>query len=161
VDGLAKRDASNLDLLPEGGGILLVEFGADDPKEAQRVASELVTHLKMVPDAPSVRVYTQREAKAVWHIRESGPRAAAVAPGAPAEWEGWDDAAVAPEKLGPYLRDIRSLMKEYGYRGAFYGHFGHGCVHMRINFDLESERGIRKYGEFVDRAADLVVSYGG
>ena len=47
------------------------------------------------------------------------------------------------------------------YQTAFYGHFGHGCIHMRVNFDLETEPGIRKYGEFVDRAADLVISYGG
>ena len=66
-----------------------------------------------------------------------------------------------PEKLGGYLRDIRALMDEYGYEGAFYGHFGHGCIHMRVSFDLQSEAGIRKYGEFVERAADLVVSYGG
>jgi Fe-S oxidoreductase len=32
---------------------------------------------------------------------------------------------------------------------------------MRVSFDLESEKGIRNYAEFVDRAADLVVSYGG
>jgi Fe-S oxidoreductase len=106
-------------------------------------------------------LYSPGEAKAVWQIREAGPRAAAFAPGAPAEWEGWDDSAVAPEKLGGYLRDIRKLMNEYDYRGAFYGHFGHGCVHMRITFDLESETGIRRYGEFIERAADLVVAYGG
>jgi len=51
-------------------------------------------------------------------------------------------------------------MNEYDYRGAFYGHFGHGCVHMRVSFDLESENGIRKYSEFIERAADLVVSHG-
>src|SRR5260370_1253873 len=60
-----------------------------------------------------------------------------------------------------YLRDIRKVMNEYDYRGAFYGHFGHGCIHMRVSFDLESEERIRKYSEFIDRAADLVVSYGG
>jgi Fe-S oxidoreductase len=108
-----------------------------------------------------MRLYSAEQASAVWHIREAGPRAAAFAPGAPAEWEGWDDAAVAPAKLGGYLRDIRELMNEYGYRGAFYGHFGHGCVHMRVNFDLESEAGVRRYGEFVERAADLVICYGG
>ena len=108
-----------------------------------------------------MRIYTSDEARHVWRLRESGPRAAAFAPGAPPEWEGWDDSAVAPEKLGAYLRDLRKLLDEYGYRTAFYGHFGHGCIHMRINFDLQSENGIRKYAEFVDRAADLVVSYGG
>jgi len=97
----------------------------------------------------------------MWKLRESGPRAAAAAPGAPLEWEGWDDAAVAPEKLGAYLRDLRALLDEYHYRTAFYGLFGHGCIHMRVSFDLFTEDGIRKYGEFVARAADLVVSYGG
>jgi FAD/FMN-containing dehydrogenase/Fe-S oxidoreductase len=161
IEGLRKRRAPNLDLLPEGGGFLLVEFGADDPRQAKQLSERLIDRLERVPHPPSSRIYTSAEARAVWQIRESGPRAAAFAPGAPAEWEGWDDAAVAPEKLGAYLRDIRKLMDEYDYKGAFYGHFGHGCIHMRVSFDLESEKGIRNYAEFVDRAADLVVSYGG
>ena len=161
VDGLQRKGAPNLELLPEGRGILLVEFGSDDPNKARHLATQLIDRLKHVSDAPSSRLYSESEACKVWQIREAGPRAAAFAPGAPAEWEGWDDAAVAPEKLGAYLRDIRKLMNEYNYRGAFYGHFGHGCVHMRVSFDLESENGIRKYAEFIDRAADLVVGYGG
>src|SRR6267378_2600912 len=161
VDGLKRKGAPNLELLPGGRGILLVEFGADDPNEAYQLAIQLIDRLKKVREAPNVRLYSNSEALAVWQIREAGPRAAAFAPGAQAEWEGWDDAAVAPEKLGGYLRDIRKLMNEYDYRGAFYGHFGHGCIHMRVSFDLESEKGIRKYSEFIDRAADLVVSYGG
>ncbi|MGE0405038.1 MAG: FAD-binding and (Fe-S)-binding domain-containing protein, partial [Candidatus Korobacteraceae bacterium] len=161
IDGLRKKNAPNLELMPEGRGYLLAEFGSDDPQEAQQKAQSLVEYLKSVPDPPSVRLYNKNEAKAVWQIRESGPRAAAFAPGAPVTWEGWDDAAVAPEKLGAYLRDIRKLLNDYGYTAAFYGHFGHGCIHMRVSFDLLTEAGIRKYGEFVERAADLVVSYGG
>ncbi len=161
VDGLKRKGSPNLDLLPQGQGFLLVEFGSDDPGEVHQSALQLLERLKHVADPPNARIYTEKEAWLVWQIRESGPRAAAFAPGAPAEWEGWDDAAVAPEKLGAYLRDIRKLMDEYKYRGAFYGHFGHGCVHMRVSFDLETENGIRKYGEFIERAADLVISYGG
>lgn len=161
VDGLKRKGSPNLDLLPEGRGFLLVEFGSDDPGEANQLALQLLEHVKRVPDPPTARIYSEKEARLVWQIRESGPRAAAFAPGAPLEWEGWDDAAVAPEKLGAYLRDIRTLMNDYHYKGAFYGHFGHGCVHMRVSFDLASETGIRKYGEFIERAADLVVGYGG
>jgi FAD/FMN-containing dehydrogenase/Fe-S oxidoreductase len=161
VDGLRRKGAPKLDLLPDGRGIVLVEFGSDDPDHARSLGQQLIDRLRQVPDAPNTRLYTPVEAKHVWFLRESGPRAAAFAPGAAPQWEGWDDAAVAPEKLGRYLRDIRALMDEYGYVGAFYGHFGHGCIHMRVSFDFESEAGIRKYGEFVERAADLVVSYGG
>ena len=161
VDGLRLKGAPKLELLPEGRGIVLVEFGSDDAQHARSLAEQLMDRLKQMPDPPNTRLYTPSEARAVWHLRESGPRAAAFAPGALPQWEGWDDAAVAPEKLGRYLRDIRALMNEYKYEGAFYGHFGHGCIHMRVSFDLQSEAGIRNYGEFVERAADLVVSYGG
>ena len=65
------------------------------------------------------------------------------------------------ENWAPYLRDLRALLNDFNYQAAFYGHFGHGCIHMHVSFDLESENGIRKYSEFIDRAADLVLSYGG
>jgi FAD/FMN-containing dehydrogenase/Fe-S oxidoreductase len=161
VDGLKMKKAPHLELIPEGRGFLLVEFGSNDPAEADASARQLIELLKQAPDAPNMRLYTKAEARHVWKLRESGPRAAAAAPGMPPEWEGWDDAAVPPEKLGNYLRDIRKLLDEYNYHTAFYGHFGHGCIHMRVSFDLQSEQGIRNYMEFVDRAADLVVSYGG
>ena len=161
VDSLKQKGAPHVDLLPEGRGILLVEFGGDDPSQPEVVAQKLLARLKSTSIPPTTRLYTKEDARHVWHLREAGPRAAAFAPGAVPEWEGWDDAAVAPEKLGGYLRDIRKLMDEYGYRGSFYGHFGHGCIHMRVSFDLQSEAGIRKYAEFIDRAADLVISYGG
>ena len=161
VDGLKQKGAAHLDLLPEGRGILLVELGSDDAARTESVAHKLIEGLKRADAPPSLRLYTKNEARHVWHLREAGPRAAAFAPGAVPEWEGWDDAAVAPEKLGAYLRDIRKLMDEYNYRGSFYGHFGHGCIHMRVSFDLQSENGIRRYGEFIERAADLVIGHGG
>ncbi|MEO8258161.1 MAG: FAD-linked oxidase C-terminal domain-containing protein [Acidobacteriota bacterium] len=161
IDGLHKKGVPNLDLIPDGRGVLLVEFGFDNAADAQATAARFIAHMQQVAGAPTTRLYSPGEARAMWKIRESGPRAAAAAPGAPLEWEGWDDAAVAPEKLGAYLRELRALLDEYDYRTAFYGHFGHGCIHMRVSFDLFTEEGIRKYGEFVERAADLVVSYGG
>src|SRR5206468_1336323 len=104
---------------------------------------------------------TKSEAKAVWRIRESGPRAAGGGPGMPPRFEGWDDASVAPDRLGPYLRELRRLLDSYNYQAAWYGHFGDGCIHMQVSFDLFTEQGIRKYAEFIERAADLVVKYGG
>src|SRR5439155_11043623 len=111
---------------------------------------------------PQMRLFTDsRQVRYVWEIRESSLGVLAYVPGEPFSWEGWEDSAVAPEKLGPYLRDLRKLMNSYGYRGSLYGHFGHGCVHNRTNFDFESKEGIAKYRKYVEEAADLVVSYGG
>jgi len=161
IDGLRRKGAPNLDLIPEGRGYLLVEFGGDDPNTSEQLARQLIERLNQLPAPPNVRLYTKAEAKAVWRIRESGPRAAGAGPGMPPRFEGWDDASVAPEKLGPYLRDLRRLLDSYNYQAAYYGHFGDGCIHMQVSFDLLTEQGIRKYAEFIDRAADLVVGYGG
>jgi len=161
IEALKRKGAPNLDLIPEGGGYLLVEFGADNAADADTAAQQLVDRVKRSRYAPNARIYTKAEAKAVWRIRESGPRAAISAPGAPPRYEGWDDSAVPPHHLGAYLRDLRALQNEYNYQAVYYGHFGHACIHMQTSFDLQSENGIRSYGEFVERAADLVVRYGG
>jgi FAD/FMN-containing dehydrogenase/Fe-S oxidoreductase len=161
VDGLRLKGSAHLDLLPAGRGILLVEFGADDPKQAADTATRLVEMLRKSANAPVTRIYSAAESKAVWKLRESGPRAAANIPGTPPRWEGWDDAAVAPERLGRYLRELRQLLNDYQYNATFYGHFGHGCIHMQVSFELNSEAGVRKYGSFVNAAADLVVRHGG
>jgi FAD/FMN-containing dehydrogenase/Fe-S oxidoreductase len=161
IDGLQRKGAPNLDLMPAGRGFLLVEFGGDDPDTVDRRARQMIDRLKRTPNPPAMRLYTKAEARAVWKIREAGPRAAGAGPGLPPRWEGWDDASVAPQKLGAYLRDLRRLLDDFGYQAAYYGHFGHGCIHMQVTFDLQSERGIQQYAAFIDRAAELVVSYGG
>jgi FAD/FMN-containing dehydrogenase/Fe-S oxidoreductase len=161
IDGLNYKGAPNLDLLPAGRGILLAEYGSNDPATSRASAEELVRRLSTLSGAPATRIYNAAEARAVWKIRESGPRLASAVPGSLQRFEGWDDASVAPERLGPYLRDLRALLDEYGYQAAFYGHFGHGCIHMQVSFDFETEQGIRRYEEFINRGADLVLRYGG
>ncbi|MGH2387279.1 MAG: FAD-binding and (Fe-S)-binding domain-containing protein, partial [Chloroflexota bacterium] len=76
-------------------------------------------------------------------------------------WPGWEDSAVPPERMGDYLRDLRRLLDEYGYGGAFYGHMGQGCLHTRIDFELTTAEGVRRFRAFVLEAADLVLRYGG
>jgi FAD/FMN-containing dehydrogenase/Fe-S oxidoreductase len=149
-------------LLPPGGGWLFAEFGAATAAEAESQARVLMQSLSRSAEPPAMRLFTdERQAKQVWDVRESALGATSHVPGEPPGWEGWEDAAVAPEKLGRYLRDLQKLMQGCGYRSALYGHFGHACVHMRINFDLESAQGIAKYRKFVEEAADLAISYGG
>jgi FAD/FMN-containing dehydrogenase/Fe-S oxidoreductase len=156
-----KLCAEDVLLLPAGGGHLLVELGAWSAQEIDAQADALIGAVSSMEVAPVARAYSQEEAERVWRVRESALGATVYVPGEPHGWEGWEDSAVAPEKLGSFLRQTFGLMKEYGYRSPMYGHFGQGCVHLRINFDLESEMGIRNYREFLDRAADIVIAHGG
>jgi FAD/FMN-containing dehydrogenase/Fe-S oxidoreductase len=156
------QHAAHIALLPEGNGWLLVEFGGDTAQEANDRARRLMADLAGQPGAPSMRLLDDPvQAKAAWTIRESALGATAFVPGEGIGWEGWEDAAVPPENLGRYLREVRDLLKKYGYVWSMYGHFGDGCVHMRIDFDLLTESGLRRFRGFVDEAADLVVRYGG
>jgi Fe-S oxidoreductase len=151
-----------LALLPEGGSWLFVEFGADTTSEAEAQAASLMKALGRNANPPQMRLLTDRQqVRRAWEVRESSLGVVSYVPGEPLNWEGWEDSAVAPEKLGNYLRDLRKLMNGYSYRGPLYGHFGHGCVHNRINFDLETKPGIAKFRRFMEEAADLVVAYGG
>ncbi|MGB8260080.1 MAG: FAD-binding and (Fe-S)-binding domain-containing protein, partial [Terracidiphilus sp.] len=153
--------AGDLPLLPEGRGFLLVEMGAWSAEEARAKAEGLVRGTHSWTERPTARIYSAEEAAHVWHVRESALGATVFVPGEPEGWEGWDDAGVPPARLGAYLRRLSTLMQEYGYRSPLYGHYGQGCVHMRINFDFRSEEGLRKFREFIDRAADQVLSFGG
>jgi FAD/FMN-containing dehydrogenase/Fe-S oxidoreductase len=156
--GLELKD---LDLLPDGAGWLLVEFGGETRAESDERARELIEALDG-DGGPSSKLYDDPAAEArVWKVRESGLGATAYVPGEPETWEGFEDSAVPPERMGDYLRDLRKLFAEYGYDGAFYGHFGQGCLHTRINFDLKTAAGIATFRSFMEDAADLVVRYGG
>jgi FAD/FMN-containing dehydrogenase/Fe-S oxidoreductase len=148
-------------VLPEGKGVLLVEFGAWTAPDADAQAERFGAWLGSLNPRPKYIVCTPQQAAMVWHVRESALGAVAIQPGKRPGWEGWEDSAVPPEKLGSYLRAIYKLMGEYGYDSPLYGHFGEGCVHMRIDFDLQSEPGIHQFREFIDRATDIVVEHGG
>ncbi len=153
---------ANLTLMPEGGGWLLVEFGSDSKQEADDRARALMEELKRKSDAPTMRLFTRLEEQArIWAVREAGLPATVFVPGDPLHWEGWEDAGVPPAKLGGYLRDLHKLLDRYDYNTALYGHFGQGCVHTRIDFDLLTREGIQKFRSFMEEAADLVVGYGG
>jgi FAD/FMN-containing dehydrogenase/Fe-S oxidoreductase len=154
-------NSEGLALLPEGGGWLMVEFGGQTLSEAESQALRLIDALSRGATVPKVQLYSGAQAKRVWEVRESSLGATSHVPGEPLNWEGWEDAAVEPARLGGYLRDLRKMMAAFGYKGSLYGHFGHACVHTRLNFDLQSAEGIAKYRKFVEEAADLVVSYGG
>jgi FAD/FMN-containing dehydrogenase/Fe-S oxidoreductase len=156
--GLALK---HLERLPKGRGFLLVEMGADSPEEVHAKAAAVARAAQSWPTPPTAHVCTPEEAAAVWHVRESALGAVVFVPGEADRFEGWEDAAVPPAQLGNYLRRITSLMAEYSYTSPFYGHYGQGCVHSRINFDFQSAEGIRKFREFLDRAADVVVEFGG
>jgi FAD/FMN-containing dehydrogenase/Fe-S oxidoreductase len=150
-----------LKLLPEGKGVLLVEFGAWTGEDVDVQAEQFGAWLSTLSPRPKYMVCTPHEAAAVWHVRESALGAVAIQAGKRSGWEGWEDSAVPPDRLGSYLRAIYALMGEYNYESPLYGHFGEGCVHMRIDFDLQTEPGIRQFREFIDRATDIVVAHGG
>ncbi|HET7584018.1 MAG TPA: FAD-binding and (Fe-S)-binding domain-containing protein [Gemmatimonadaceae bacterium] len=157
--GLHARDVQ---ILPEGNGWLLVEFGGSTREEADQFAHDLMDELRRAPDAPSMKLFDDPdEEHVIWAVRESGLGATAFVPQLPDTWPGWEDSAVHPDHLAGYLRDLRALFDKYGYQAALYGHFGQGCVHCRIPFDLVTHEGVANFRAFMEEASDLVLRYGG
>lgn len=149
--------------LPPGGAWLMVQMGGESPAEADAAVDELLRSLGRRRDDRSVHIFDDIEGeRRMWDVREAGLGSTARVPGLADTWPGWEDSAVAPDRLGDYLRDLTRLFGEYGLEHvSVYGHFGQGCVHCRIPFDLYTADGVRRFRSFLERAADLVTGYGG
>ncbi|WP_242884692.1 FAD-binding and (Fe-S)-binding domain-containing protein [Actinomadura litoris] len=156
-------EESTLRDMPEGSGWLMVRFGGDTREQADERAERLLEGVHRSGHDPRVAYLDDPdEEERLWKVREAGLGATAYPPGGVDTHEGWEDAAVPPERLGDYLREFRALIAEFGYDPvSLYGHFGQGCVHTRIPFDLEDPGGVATYRRFVHRAARLVASFGG
>ncbi|ASW53128.1 FAD-binding and (Fe-S)-binding domain-containing protein [Plantactinospora sp. KBS50] len=142
--------------LPRGGGWLLVETGGDSPEHAYAAARRLAVgagtrELRVVPAGA--------EAARLWRIREDGAGLAGRTAAGEQAWPGWEDAAVPPERLGRYLRELEELLAEHGIEGLAYGHFGDGCVHLRLNLPLAGRP--ERMRPFLLDAARLVAAHGG
>ena len=149
--------------LPSGRSWLFAQFGGESAEDADRRGHQLLDALGKSEDDEDVAVSDDPDREEqMLKAREAGLGATARPPDMPESWEGWEDSAVPPEALGDYLRDLLALYAEHGYEHpAVYGHFGHGCVHIRSPFRLKSGPGVATFRSFAHRAADLVVSYGG
>jgi Fe-S oxidoreductase len=149
-------------LLPPGRGFLMVEFGGESKDESDAEARKCMEALKKGGNPPSMKLFDNPdEEHLLWKVREGGLGSTAWVPGHPDSWPGWEDSAVSVEHVGRYMRDLKQLFDRYNYVASVYGHFGQGCVHCRIPFDLYTAEGVAKFRSFMNDAADLVVRYGG
>ncbi|MER6218582.1 FAD-linked oxidase C-terminal domain-containing protein, partial [Streptomyces sp. NPDC001674] len=152
VEGMARDLVGDAAGLPRGGAWLFVE--TRDEGAARRL-------VRAADALDAVVVADPAGQRALWRIREDAAGTATRLPGGAMAWPGWEDCAVPPARLGAYLREFRALLARYGLRGTPYGHFGEGCVHVRIDFDLVSAAGVARFRSFSGDLADLVVSHGG
>lgn len=143
--------------LPRGQGWLFVEISGDEPG----LVADTVQRAASASSAIARRVVTDpREQAVLWRIREEGAGLASrTLPGK--ALSGWEDAAVPPDQLGTYLREFDALLRENGLDGVPYGHFGDGCIHVRIDFPIDAPGGKELFRSFMFDAARLVASHGG
>ena len=154
------RLAAERRVLPDGRAWLYVEFGRDDPDEATAEARDALEALAGGPQIDARVIIDKAEKVSAWKVRESAV-GDSRAPGYMDAEGNWEDAAVHPNVLGEYLRDFQQILDDHGYRCVYYGHFGQGCVHTRMDFDLKTAGGVRTFRSFMEKCADLVVAYGG
>lgn len=150
------RGASAVPHLPTGGGWLMVEVGGPTLDEAMDNARALAADAA----TDAVQVYPPGpEAAAMWRIREDGAGLGGRTPSGEQAWPGFEDSAVPPARLGAYLRELEALMASHGVDGLAYGHFGDGCVHLRL--DVPLERSGDPLRAFMTDAGRLVAAHGG
>ncbi|MCP2183034.1 FAD-binding and (Fe-S)-binding domain-containing protein [Prauserella alba] len=155
-----RRAAATEAGLPDGSAWLYLETGGDTEAQANERARQVAAVAPSV-GATALVVTDPAQRRALWRIREEGAGLATRLADGSEAWSGWEDAAVPPHRLGPYLREFEKLLEQHGRRGAIYGHFGDGCLHVRIDFPLTADDARQRYRSFLSEAADLVVAHGG
>ncbi|WP_345419556.1 FAD-binding and (Fe-S)-binding domain-containing protein [Actinomycetospora chlora] len=156
----SRPDDRTHEQLPEGKGWLYVETGGADRAEAEAKATAIGK--EMAKYGASVKVVSEpTQMRALWKVREDGSGIVTRSPDGGEAWPGWEDAAVPPARMGAYLREFDELLRRHGRQGAYYGHFGDGCLHVRIDFDLLTRPGLANFRAFLLDAADLVAGHGG
>ncbi|MFK0002694.1 FAD-binding and (Fe-S)-binding domain-containing protein [Paenarthrobacter sp. NPDC090522] len=157
-----RRGVDSVQGLPNGKAFLYVDLDGDDPqdvaREAERLLERLAANGRLV-DGRAVPDVAQRAT--LWRVREDGAGLSSRPASGGESQAGWEDSAVAPQNLAAYLADFRELLNEHGLTGIMYGHFGAGCMHIRITYDLRSEEGRSVFRKFTHAAAELVVRHGG
>lgn len=146
------------------GGWLFCETAGQTPEAAEALAEELATEYlgsDTVRAIDAVVVTEHAAARKLWRIREAAAGIVTRLPDGGEAWPNWEDSAVPPEHLADYLRDLYALMGKHGLRGIPFGHFGEGCVHVRISFTLGTEEGLAVFRSFMEEAAATVARYGG
>ncbi|WP_307530907.1 FAD-binding and (Fe-S)-binding domain-containing protein [Streptomyces umbrinus] len=158
----ARRGTDSVTGLPGGRAWLYVELDGDEEELVTARAAELLDTLKARGRMADGRlVASPGERRSLWRVREDGAGLAARLLDGGESWPGWEDAAVAPEDLADYLRDFRALLAAHELTGVLYGHFGAGCVHVRVDFDFATDAGRAAARRFLQEAAALVVRHGG
>ncbi|MCD4850617.1 FAD-binding oxidoreductase [Arthrobacter sp. AK01] len=148
--------------LPDGRAWLFVDIDGDDPASVQAQADRLLARLGENGRLVQGRAAADpKERASLWRVREDGAGLSSRLASGGESWPGWEDSAVAPERLAGYLADLRDLLAEHALTGVMYGHFGAGCMHVRITYDLRSDEGREVFRLFTRKAAELVVSHGG
>ncbi|MEU6991523.1 FAD-binding and (Fe-S)-binding domain-containing protein [Streptomyces sp. NPDC046465] len=160
VEGMAADLVKGANGLPKGGAWLFVETGGESPAEA-RARGESIVRAAAGDTVDALIVDDPAGQRALWRVREDASGTATRMPDGSEAWPGWEDCAVPPARLGAYLRDFRTLLTDHGLRGTPYGHFGDGCIHVRIDFDLLGKEGIARFRRFSEELADVVVAHGG
>ncbi|MGH3449442.1 MAG: FAD-binding and (Fe-S)-binding domain-containing protein [Haloechinothrix sp.] len=159
LDVLRSRRSGSVpeEALPGGSAWLLIDVAGGDER-----AAEIADGLAGIEGLRGVRTVTDpAQRKAVWKIREDGSGLATRSVDGTLSWPGWEDSAVPPGNLGSYLRDFHDLLDSYGLHGVVYGHFGEGCLHVRLDFDFSTTAGVEHFESFMAAAAKLVVAHGG
>ena len=150
------------DLLPRGRAWLLVEATGKSGPDADAHARRLVAAIGRRPGATDVRILgSEAEQGLLWRMREEGAGRATRLQDGSAAWPGFEDAAVPPDRLADYLVAFRALLDEHRLQGTVYGHFGEGCIHVRVGFGFDRPGGVDRLTSFMGQAANLVAIYGG
>ena len=150
-------------VMPPGDeAILIVEYSGDQPAALLDRLADLERAVGGTGEAAGVVRVTDPNAQAdVWAVRKAGLGILMSIPGSAKPVAFVEDTAVAPERLGEFVRGFDAIVRSEGASAAFYGHASAGCLHIRPILDLKRPDRVEAMVRITEAVAGLVAEHDG
>ncbi|MEP7191089.1 MAG: FAD-linked oxidase C-terminal domain-containing protein, partial [Roseiflexaceae bacterium] len=156
----AKHLASFLQGHPRA--VLQVEFFGDTQDEVIAKLDHLEQYLRAHTRCQAItRALTAAEKSAILQVRKASmPLLQSMSPDRKPE-TFVEDSAVAPERLGEYIRQFRTIVHAHDVQVSFYGHASVGLMHARPLINLKDPADVVKMRSIAEQIKDLSIEFGG
>jgi FAD/FMN-containing dehydrogenase/Fe-S oxidoreductase len=161
----SKREYAQMASTIEGepAALLFVTFFGDTPEEAGAQLDRLEAAWREHGHGYHfLRAESATEQDALTNVRKAGLgllMASSEGSRRPAAFV--EDTAVAPERLGEYVKAFRAILDRHELKAGLYGHCSVGCLHVRPFVDLTAPGGVETLVAVADEIAQLVADFDG
>lgn len=141
--------------------IVVIEIAEDTPAELETKTTAIIDSLKSRSLCYDFTIVEKEDIPKVWNLRKAALGLLSGMPGSRKPVAVIEDTAVAPSRLGAFVKDIKQMLSNLELNCVFYGHISTGELHLRPILNLKEEKDRHLFREVATQTAHIVKKHRG